>query len=148
MPMTWTPEANAKPFLAVLDQIKEQGVKINIAKLGEYMGHECSIRAVDHQFQKLEKQAETPDAASGAAAAGAGDGTASASATASATPTKTPTKRRATGSKTGIPRKRGKKQAAATDDKDTAANGDTDDAGGDNGDGQGGSQAVVGDAAG
>ncbi|KAL4947130.1 hypothetical protein BDW69DRAFT_190479 [Aspergillus filifer] len=162
MPMTWTPEANAKAcislplhpyssnaltpthntilFLAVLEQIKEQGVKINNAKLAEYMGPECSVRAVDHQLQKLKKQAEPSDSVAGSAA-GAGDGSASAS----ATPTKTGTKRRAVGSKTGTPRKRGKKQV-----DDEAANGDGVSAGTgvENGDGQGGGQAADGDAAG
>ncbi|KAL4933247.1 uncharacterized protein BDV17DRAFT_286924 [Aspergillus undulatus] len=112
MPMTWTAKANAKLLLAIIHQIKAQSVKLNYKEMAEYIGPDCSHRAVEYQLQKLKKQASGSDdstasaTAPGAAAGGAGP----------ATPTKpkTPRKRAAAGStKTGTPAK--KKKGAAAD---------------------------------
>ncbi|KAL4915000.1 hypothetical protein BDW62DRAFT_204089 [Aspergillus aurantiobrunneus] len=120
MPMNWTSEANAKLFLGVLEQLKEQNVKLNYSKLAEYMGPEhaqltrlgldgaeCSHRAIDNQIIKLKKQA----------AGGSASDSQSASAPATpATPAGTPKKRRApAGSKASTPDKRKK---AVEDDAD------------------------------
>ncbi|KAL4870712.1 hypothetical protein BDV12DRAFT_48688 [Aspergillus spectabilis] len=61
MPMTWTPEKNAQLLLGILDQLKDQNVKISLQKLAEYMGPDCTFKAVEGQMTKLKKQsAHTP----------------------------------------------------------------------------------------
>ncbi|RDW76824.1 uncharacterized protein DSM5745_06816 [Aspergillus mulundensis] len=120
MPMTWTPEANAKLFLGVLEQLRETNVKLSYKRLAEYMGADCTPKSIDNQMQKLRKQAgagaaaatATATATAAAAAAPGADSELSAPATPStsakrtATPTETPhsKKRRAkpTGANLGV----------------------------------------------
>ncbi|KAL4783859.1 hypothetical protein BJX76DRAFT_357645 [Aspergillus varians] len=57
MPITWNAEANAKLFLAVLEQLKDQNVKLDYNQLAQYMGPECSKRSAESQIVKLKKLA-------------------------------------------------------------------------------------------
>ncbi|KAI9375933.1 hypothetical protein BJX61DRAFT_539389 [Aspergillus egyptiacus] len=101
MPMTWTAESNAKLFLGVLELLKHQNVKLDYGWLAEYMGPDCTKRAIDHQIQKLKKQA-------GARSPADESSTASASAETTSTPAPTPKKRRAPGSSRSTPAKKAK----------------------------------------
>ncbi|KAL4879730.1 hypothetical protein BJY04DRAFT_219816 [Aspergillus karnatakaensis] len=44
MPMTWNAEANAKFVLGILDQLKQQNVKLSYQKLADFMGPGASRR--------------------------------------------------------------------------------------------------------
>ncbi|KAL5338923.1 hypothetical protein BJX70DRAFT_179830 [Aspergillus crustosus] len=121
MRMTWTPEKNAQLLLGILDQLKQQNVKISLYKLADYMGPGCTFKAVEGQLTKLKKQA-AQNHTSAAAETGTENGGASASASASAptTPAATPKKRSKanTPAKTGSPVKKAKgvKRGDALDD--------------------------------
>ncbi|KAL4746506.1 hypothetical protein BDW72DRAFT_197634 [Aspergillus terricola var. indicus] len=112
MPMSWTPEANAKLFIGVLEQIKTQSVKLDYKALAEHMGPECNTKSVQNQFTKLKKQAAEECGTAGANAA--------------AIPNDTLKKRRAAaGSKTGTPAKKKRADSGATGG-DSDAEGETD----------------------
>ncbi|OJJ01803.1 hypothetical protein ASPVEDRAFT_83327 [Aspergillus versicolor CBS 583.65] len=96
MPMNWTPEANAKLFLGVLDQLKEKNVKLDNERLAAYMGPECNKKSVENQFTKLRKMV------------GSDSNNKSAPGT-PATPAGTPKKRRAPDSAKSTPSKKKKK---------------------------------------
>ncbi|PYH42279.1 uncharacterized protein BP01DRAFT_368305 [Aspergillus saccharolyticus JOP 1030-1] len=57
MPVTWNSEANAKLFLGVLTQLRNQNVKLDYHALAGFVGSECSVRAVQQQMDRLRKQA-------------------------------------------------------------------------------------------
>ncbi|PKY05069.1 hypothetical protein P168DRAFT_304150 [Aspergillus campestris IBT 28561] len=69
MRMTWNGDSNAKLFLGVLSQIKDHKLKLDYKELSEYMGPECSVRAVQQQIDKLRKQVEEQDGAANGDAA-------------------------------------------------------------------------------
>ncbi|KAL6233047.1 hypothetical protein BDW75DRAFT_216108 [Aspergillus navahoensis] len=112
MPMHWTAEANAKLFIGVLEQIKNQSVKLDYKALAEHMGPECNAKSIQNQFTKLKKQAAEECGNSGVKS--------------SAILSDTPKKRRApAGSKVGTPDKK-KKGAAVVMEDDSDAEGETD----------------------
>ncbi|KAL4733778.1 hypothetical protein BDV11DRAFT_209953 [Aspergillus similis] len=112
MPMSWTPEANAKLFVGVLEQIKTQSVKLDYKALAGHMGPECNAKSVQNQFTKLRKQAAEEFGSAGA--------------NAPAIPNDTPKKRRPpTSSKTGTPAKR-QRGGAVVMGVDSDAEGETD----------------------
>ncbi|KKK26610.1 hypothetical protein ARAM_007560 [Aspergillus rambellii] len=95
MTVSWTVDKNVKLFLGVLEQLKAHKVKVDNAKLAEYMGPGCTARAVETQIAKLKKQAE--DSSNGHSPSGP------------STPVSTPRKRTADrGSKTNTPIKKAK----------------------------------------
>ncbi|KAJ0426881.1 hypothetical protein BJY00DRAFT_306874 [Aspergillus carlsbadensis] len=112
MPMNWTPEKNAKLFLGVLEQGKEQNLKLNYKRLAEYMGPDCTWKAIENQIAKLKKNASAGPDPNGQ------------SASAPSTPAATPKKRGAgsTPAKSGSPQK---KQKAKVADSDTTTNDDS-----------------------
>ncbi|KAL2865172.1 uncharacterized protein BJX67DRAFT_383164 [Aspergillus lucknowensis] len=100
MPITWTPENNAKLFLAVLEQLKDHKIKLDNKKLAEYMGPDCTVRSIDNQIFKLRKQA-TQDPSSNS-------NDQSLDASAPATPAATPKKRSSATPKKSTPAKKKK----------------------------------------
>ncbi|KAL3463881.1 hypothetical protein BJX64DRAFT_286842 [Aspergillus heterothallicus] len=100
MPMNWTPEQNAKLFLGVLEQGKEQSLKLNYKRLAEYMGPDCTWKAIEGQIAKLKKQAAHDPTEQSASAASS-----------PSTPAATPKKRgpRSTPVKSGSPQKKKQK---------------------------------------
>ncbi|KAL3480191.1 hypothetical protein BJX99DRAFT_254784 [Aspergillus californicus] len=120
MPMNWSAEANAKLFLAVLEQIKEQNVKLNMQKLAQYMGPECTNRSIDNQITKLKKMTATDCTAQSASGAPTSPVTPKKRAAPATLKTPTSAKRKA-GEKTPTPAKRkaGKKvDTAKEEDED------------------------------
>ncbi|KAL3432072.1 hypothetical protein BDV09DRAFT_198069 [Aspergillus tetrazonus] len=112
MPMSWTPEANVKLFIGVLEQIKTQSVKLDYKALAEHMGPECNAKSVQNQFTKLKKQAAEECGNAGA--------------NTPAIPNDTPKRRRApVGSKMGTPAKK-KRGDAEVMRGDSDAEGETD----------------------
>ncbi|KAL4814456.1 hypothetical protein BDW67DRAFT_186658 [Aspergillus spinulosporus] len=120
--MSWTPEANAKVFIGVLEQIKTQSVKLDYKALAEHMGPvspltflsrlECNAKSVQNQFTKLKKQAAEEYGYAGA--------------NSPVLPNDTPKKRRTpAGSKTTTPAKK-KKGDAEVMGGDSDAEGETD----------------------
>ncbi|KAL2816993.1 hypothetical protein BDW59DRAFT_166123 [Aspergillus cavernicola] len=142
MPMNWTTEATAKAscfprippptiqkptkqplthsqlFLGVLDQLKEQNIKLSYQKLAEYMGPECNRKAIDNQMVKLRKQASQGP--------GNDHQSTAPSVPSPSTPVAAPKKRRAntTPSKMVTPSKKVKQQQL---DSDGDGDGDSDD---------------------
>ncbi|KAL2787415.1 hypothetical protein BJX66DRAFT_341236 [Aspergillus keveii] len=108
MPMVWTAEKNAKLFLGVLEQGKEQNLKLNYRRLAEFMGPECTWKAIEGQIAKLKKNAT------------AGQDANQQSASAPSTPAATPKKRAAGGTpkKSGSPQKKQKAKAVESDADD------------------------------
>ncbi|KAL2809438.1 hypothetical protein BJX63DRAFT_435206 [Aspergillus granulosus] len=71
MLMNWTPEKNAKPSaLSWRPRTRQKSnLKLNYKCLVEYMGPDCTQRAIEHQIAKLKKQAaQNPNIQSAAAA--------------------------------------------------------------------------------
>ncbi|RAH77245.1 hypothetical protein BO86DRAFT_403955 [Aspergillus japonicus CBS 114.51] len=56
MPVTWNSEANARLFLGVLTQLKNQSIKLDYTALANSVGQGCTVRAVQQQMDKLRKQ--------------------------------------------------------------------------------------------
>ncbi|KAL2856448.1 hypothetical protein BJY01DRAFT_242783 [Aspergillus pseudoustus] len=115
MPMNWTPEKNTKLFLGVLEQAREQNLKLNHRRLAEYMGPDCTWKAIEGQIAKLKKQASQDPNETSASTSVSGAGSAP------STPAATPKKRGASGTpaKTGgagSPQKRKKKEAKIEQD--------------------------------
>ncbi|KAL2826600.1 hypothetical protein BDW59DRAFT_160793 [Aspergillus cavernicola] len=104
MVMNWTTEANTKLFIGILEQLKNQSMKLDYKGLAEHMGPECSVKSIQNQFTRLKKQAAEEYA-------GQSSGQ-SAGASSPAAPASTPKKRGATaGSKTTTPAKKTKKKS-------------------------------------
>ncbi|CEL04863.1 hypothetical protein ASPCAL05987 [Aspergillus calidoustus] len=112
MPVNWTAEKNAKLFLGVLEQCKEQSLKLNYRRLAEYMGPDCTWKAIEGQIAKLKKNAAV------------GQDPNEQSASAPSTPAATPRKRAAGGTpaKSGSPQKKKKAKSVEnnTDDDSEA----------------------------
>ncbi|KAI9367991.1 hypothetical protein BJX61DRAFT_546957 [Aspergillus egyptiacus] len=89
--MSWTPESNAKLLIGILQQLKDQNVKLNYQTLAEYMGPECNRKSIENQMTKLKKQAaqaQTQDQDPEKSGTGAGASEMESSATASVAPKK------------------------------------------------------------
>ncbi|KAL3452771.1 hypothetical protein BJX65DRAFT_302676 [Aspergillus insuetus] len=108
MPITWTPEKNAKLFLGVLEQGKEQNLKLNYKRLAEFMGPDCTWKAIEGQIAKLKKNAT------------AGHDSNEQAASAPSTPAATPKKHAASGTpaKSRSPQKKTKKAKVAENNTD------------------------------
>ncbi|KAL4864374.1 hypothetical protein BDV12DRAFT_201152 [Aspergillus spectabilis] len=106
MVQNWSPKANAKLLLAVLEQLKCQNIKLDYKGLAEFMGPQCNARSVINQFTKLKKMAaEENKNRNNASASASGDGDAGAGA--SSTPA-APMKRKAAAAATAAPKAGGR----------------------------------------
>ncbi|KAL4803393.1 hypothetical protein BDV18DRAFT_162957 [Aspergillus unguis] len=107
MGMNWTPEANVKLLLGILEQLKKENFKLSYQALAEQMGPDCSRQAIAHQICMLRKKS---------AARESGERPATGDADTPLTPAATPKKRRAAQAKNCTPSKKAKGAKQGKDD--------------------------------
>ncbi|EAW08476.1 uncharacterized protein ACLA_032110 [Aspergillus clavatus NRRL 1] len=56
MPMTWSPEADAKLLIGILNT---SNVKLDLDALAKWMGPECTVYAIQHRIRKLQEKANS-----------------------------------------------------------------------------------------
>ncbi|KAL4907430.1 hypothetical protein BDW74DRAFT_124279 [Aspergillus multicolor] len=58
MPMNWTDQADVKMLLAI---ITSANAKVDYKAIAEYMGSECTPKAIQHRMQRLREKAKAAD---------------------------------------------------------------------------------------